>query len=662
MKFSAIRLPLAHRVFLLLACVGLLTSVPGSVVLYRGASSALREEVRDRLRHIARTAALQIPTEMHGRLLTRKDENSTSYRTIKTTLANIREANPDLRYVYTMRKTDKPLTLQFVVDAEESADLMSHVGDEYDVKDLPEMRRAFTGPAVDFEPSEDKWGIWLSGYAPIRDKNGGTQAIIGLDMSLEQLHEEEADLRRAAWTNAALAVIITILLSLLVTKAVVGRLGVFMRAAEKVRGGDLQFQLPNEGPPEMRAFCESFNQMIVGLKDSRDRMIEQSDRDFLTGLFNHRYFHERLASEIERAERYGGSLSLMILDVDRFKHINDHYGHPAGDRILKQVAETLQQEVRTMDVAARYGGDDFAIIAPEADKEAMVAIADRIREKITSLSLSALTDDPETLEQKSPRDNDLGNLTVTIGIASYPEHHQAPEGLVMAADMALYRAKYIGRNSICTYDTAVGDAPDMDPERLYRILRDPDAAAVQSLVAAVDARDRYTRGHSERVTEYALRLGEMLQVDEDMRDALKMAGLLHDLGKIGVPDAILNKPGRLTDEEHETIKRHPSVGGNILQRAPQLDRIIPGVLFHHERWDGLGYPDGLSGEGIPLIARILALADSFDAMTSDRPYRKALSVEQALAEIEANAGKQFDPDLAESFLIAMAPAAARKAA
>jgi HD-GYP domain-containing protein (c-di-GMP phosphodiesterase class II) len=180
------------------------------------------------------------------------------------------------------------------------------------------------------------------------------------------------------------------------------------------------------------------------------------------------------------------------------------------------------------------------------------------------------------------------------------------------------------------------------------MLRNPSDA--ESIAAALKMRHHFTGGHAERVTDYALMIGAALGINEETMDGLKVAGLLHDLGKIGVPDSILNKVGKLTDEERKTIEQHPSVAGNILNRTPQLGAIISAVIFHHERWDGQGYPNGLSGEAIPLIARILSVGDAFDAMTSDRPYRKAMSVGEALVELQANAGKQFDPSLVEVFL------------
>jgi putative nucleotidyltransferase with HDIG domain len=285
--------------------------------------------------------------------------------------------------------------------------------------------------------------------------------------------------------------------------------------------------------------------------------------------------------------------------------------------------------------------------------EAGLVIADRIRETIESHQFYPVPLEQLQADGYVPSDREPIKLTTTIGLASFPEHHTTRDGIVMAADIALCRAKYIGRNCVCTYDSAIGGGEMLDPHDFYQMLRDPDAAAVQSLAAAVDARDHYTHGHSERVTDYAMLIADGLGMDDEDRDALKVAGLLHDLGKIGVPDAILNKPGVLTIEEKNTVQSHTSLGGDILRQTHQLDRIIPAVLFHHERWDGSGYPDGLSGPDIPLAARVLAIADSFDAMTSDRPYRTAMSTQAALQELQANAGKQFDPELVDIFVTRM---------
>jgi HD-GYP domain-containing protein (c-di-GMP phosphodiesterase class II) len=247
-------------------------------------------------------------------------------------------------------------------------------------------------------------------------------------------------------------------------------------------------------------------------------------------------------------------------------------------------------------------------------------------------------------------------------MAAYPAHHSTKDGVVMAADIALCQAQRSARNTVCVFDPGATINEGIDPYDLYQVLRDPSSAALQSLAAAIDARDKYTQGHSERVAHYAVAVAEAVADDPEMSSRAWVAGLVHDLGKLGIPDAILSKPARLTEEEHAIIRGHPSLGESILRRAHQLEQVIPAVLYHHERWDGAGYPHGLAGEGIPFIARILGVSDAFDAMTTDRPYRVALTLDQATSELRAGAGKQFDPSLVEPFIKSMSQEPSRRAA
>lgn len=638
-------MPLSCKVFLTCAGLALFVSVVGSIALYRGATNSLREQVREQLKRVAATAALQVDADLHSQVRTRDDESSLQYGQIKDTLASIKNANPGMRYVYTMRQTGEMNTLQFVIDAETDPEEVSHVGDAYDVSRIPEMREAFAGPSADAEPTSDQWGTTLSGYAPIRDRSGRTVAIIGIDMSMDQLRAQEAGLRRAAVRNLLLALVVSVILSMLVTRSLLRPIYVFTRAAQRIRSGDLDCRVPVTGSVEVRQFAEAFNGMINGLKSST--------RDFQTGLFNHMHFHERLSNEIERSERYGHSLCLLIMDLDRFKSINDTLGHTVGDSILRQFAATLHENLREADIPARYGGDEFVVILPETDRAAGLTLAERIRSVVESRPFSTAHTNETAVGDNDPKQS--MRVTVTIGLAVYPDDHTTKDGLIMAADIALCRAKQISRNAVGSYDASKSGEEHVDPEELYRMLRDPNVAAIRSLAAAVDARDHYTSGHSERVADYAHRLAEAMGLDTETLDIVKVAGLLHDLGKIGVPDSILNKAAGLTQDERNLIQRHPAVGGGILQRAPQLDQMIPAIRAHHERFDGRGYPDNLAGDDIPLVARILAIADAFDAMTTDRPYRKAMSPHAALIELRASAGKQFDPDLVEAFISSMLP-------
>lgn len=640
------QISLAGKVYLICVFLSIFFLVIGNALMYRTASDSLRHEVREKIEAVARTAASQIDVQAHERVCTRTDESSESYRNLKNLLIEIKKANPDIRYVYTMRKTAKKGVLQFVVDAEQDPELLSHVGDEFAITDCPDMAHAFNEPTSDRELTTDKWGTWLSGYAPIRDEKGKTVGIVGLDMSVQQLRLEESQLRVSWLRNLIVSGLLALIVSLIITRALLKPVRIITDAAQRVRSGDLSVKVNLGLAPEVAQFAEAFNGMVDGLR--------QSTRDLLTGLCNHRSFHEALDVEIARAERYGRDLCLLFLVIDHFKDVNETFGHPVGDCILRQVSDVIRGKVRGVDIPARYGGDEFAIILPESDSAAGAILAERIRVEIDERKFFAVSLDEMLSEDFDSHASETVSVTVTVGIASLPPHLRTREGLVMAADISLCRAKHLGRNCICQYESASDENCQMDPQDVYKMLHEPDAAAIRSLAAAVEAKDRYTHGHSERVTEYSLIIADAIGMGTEQVDNLKVAGLLHDLGKIGVPDAILNKSVDLTQDEWEILRSHPVVGGNILRRAPQLNAVVPAVVSHHERWDGTGYPDGLKGEEIPLLARILAIADSFDAMTSDRPYRSGMSDNEALLELLTNAGKQFDPDLVSVFISSMA--------
>ncbi|MEN6370497.1 MAG: diguanylate cyclase [Armatimonadota bacterium] len=633
---------LTTKVFLICSSLALIVTIGGSAVLYREACYSLRQEVRAKLMGIAATAALQVDPELHKKIKTNKDARTPGYRKVLGTLIAIQNSNPDIIYVYTMRKSNDKNALQFIVDVPDPDEpkYNTHVGEKYDITGCSEILKGFNGPAADKEPVSDKWGRLISGYAPIRDRNGKVDGILAIDMALPQLKIEERALRIAAVKTILVALLLSIALSWIITRGTLKKVRIFTKAAQRVKNGDLDFRLPVKSHDEIGQFTEAFNHMMTGL--------QQTVKDFLTGLFNHRYFQERLTTELVRAERYNHNLCLLIFDLDRFKSINDTLGHPAGDSVLKQLAEVVKDSIRSIDVAARYGGDEFAIILPETDLESGMEVAERLRRAVEEKEFCIPAG-----ESASDSSQKTINATITIGLAVFPDHHRTREGLIMAADIALCRAKHVSRNSTCAYDPVVCGNDQVDPHDLYQMLSDPDSSMIRSLSAAVDARDRYTCGHSERVTNYAVRIGEAIGVAADVIAGLRVAGQLHDIGKVGVPDSVLSKPGSLTNEERQAVQSHPSIGEKILRRAPHIDLIIPAVLFHHERWDGAGYPDGLSGESIPLMARIISIADAFDAMTTDRPYRKALSVQHALLELRANAGKQFDPALVELFISAI---------
>ena len=348
--------------------------------------------------------------------------------------------------------------------------------------------------------------------------------------------------------------------------------------------------------------------------------------DPLTGLGNHRNFHERLQRELVAAERAGTSVALCLFDLDDLKTINDQHGHPMGDSVLTQVASLLRQGGE----AFRLGGDEFAVLLPEHDERQATAVARSIVERIAALRIEGIEE-----------------VTVSGGVATFPSHGGGRDELIRLADSALYWAKEDGKNRVRAYA-----AESILRANLEQLADSPDRAAryraAESLAQTVDARDAYTGRHSQRVGEYAARIARRLGADEPMIELIRLAGSLHDLGKLAIPEELLRKPAALSDGERLVLERHPQIGYRMLESLG-VDAVAEGVLHHHERWDGTGYPDKLAGEQIPLAARIVFVADAYDAMTAARGHGEPLAEDEALAELERCAGTQFDPRVVEAF-------------
>jgi diguanylate cyclase (GGDEF)-like protein/putative nucleotidyltransferase with HDIG domain len=359
------------------------------------------------------------------------------------------------------------------------------------------------------------------------------------------------------------------------------------------------------------------------------RLEQKSRVDEITGLFNRQHFEERLKEEVSRHSRYGDVFSIFMLDLDNFKAYNDVYGHPAGDILLSHVGKIIQSSVRDADQAFRYGGDEVVVILPQTARNDAYVVAERVREQIAG-----------ELEKKAI------TVTCSIGLASYPTDGVIAGELVDVADSALYYAKRAGGNRV--YLSSKIPSEPLDDGGIYG--KRDGLSAIYALVSAVEARDPYIYGHSRKVSTYAGALAEAIGLSPDEVSKVSTAALLHDIGKIGIPDTVLNKKKKLNGENWEAIKTHPRLGANIISNIPQLVPCVSIILHHHERWDGSGYPDGLKGEEIPIGARILAIADSFEAMTSARPYRPALSREGVVKELRQGAGIQFDPYLVEVFI------------
>ena len=358
-----------------------------------------------------------------------------------------------------------------------------------------------------------------------------------------------------------------------------------------------------------------------------------ANKDGLTGIYNHRYFYNALHKEINKAMQNQSKVSMIFIDIDYFKQYNDLYGHQQGDNVLKKVGEILKETTRDDDIVARYGGEEFSVILPDTCEDEVVVIAENIRKNIEKEYFYGQENQPN------------GNLTISIGVSVFPDKAKNDIELIKSADDALYRAKLFNKNRVERYASILEELKDCIDKEEEEAL-----TSVRTLISLINAKDRYTFGHSERVVFYSRMLAKKLNFSKRQTMILIYAAYMHDIGKMNIGKDILMKTTPLTDEEWEILKRHPQDSVDIISPIKELKYVEPIILHHHERYDGTGYPDGLKGEDIPYIARMLAVVDSFDAMTSNRPYKNKKTYVQAIKEIERCSGTQFDPCIAKVFI------------
>jgi diguanylate cyclase (GGDEF)-like protein/putative nucleotidyltransferase with HDIG domain len=449
---------------------------------------------------------------------------------------------------------------------------------------------------------------------------------------------------------------------------------------------------PKEFPEEEILLLRTLADLISGALHnalSFQKAQEQAITDGLTGVKTHRFFMEALSAEWKRSTRAGRAFALVLMDLDRFKFVNDFYGHLEGDLVLQRVGHILETNCRRSDVVSRYGGDEFVILMPETNMEHARQLATKLRGWVSA--------DPLLREK---------NISASFGIACYPLHGSTPQELIQVADASMYLSKHQGGNAVSTADhfdpneakkwkrdvleaylgvtlkrlfstgpeafeeiysrlkqfteslattepTNANGSPIAGPTQGPQALPQAVLETVTSLAFAIDAKDHYTQGHSQKVSAYAALIAEGLGMTELEVEEIRLGGVLHDIGKVAIPEAILNKSGPLNPDEWDTMKSHVTFGSKILEPLTPLTRIRDMVLHHHEYFDGSGYPEGLSGEQIPLGSRIIAVADAYDTITSDRTYKRARTAEEALSELQRCSNAQFDGKIVALFIRTM---------
>jgi len=510
---------------------------------------------------IAVQGVARIDPAEHALLREPEDEHRPEYLAIAGKLRALRDANPPVRYVTT--QVEREAKHMIVVDAEEpGSPEHSHLGEE--VKADEELPLVLAGDETDMNLIfADGYGVWAAGLAPLRDRAGRIVGAVEVDIPALDIPGLTSKMKQPRAT-------------------------MLETAATRLSRAEID-----------------------------------AITDGLTGLYNHRYLHDRLSEEIERARSEDARLTLLFCDLDHFKDYNDLLGHSTGDRALRAAARIIEDSIRRVDLVARYGGEEFCVVLTDTGATEALEVAERIRAGVAAATF----------------ESGRGGLTISIGVATFPDDADGKEELLDKADWSMYRAKRQGRNRVVAFSLDDAGATS------ERIIHTPGHGYLALIAEVVEARDAYAAKRGEAVARLAAGTAQTLGLRETETTVAIEASRLCDIGEIGVPERILNKRGALSADEWALIREHPLTGQRLLRQLGGSTEVANTVAAHHERFDGTGYPLGLGGEEIPLAARIVAVACAYNAMVVERPYRPQLSERQALEELRRCAGSQFDPQV-----------------
>jgi len=499
-------------------------------------------------------------------------------------------------------------------------------------KDTYEM----LGKRMELEEAQKITSDFIAGTTEIHDISGNSIALLGV----AEPRDFMSNIYRLMKLNTVIAIVMSgaviYIWGLIFKREIIKPMSRLEKEISKIKHEEDLQSIMVEGPQEIRSLAEAFNTMVESIRTNKEENIRLRTRmnmDELTGLYNRKYLHEKFS---EMAMKSQNKISIILCDIDRFREVNNTYGYSGGDIFLKEIGMILRDTVGNQGFVFRYSGEQFAVMLEGVDKNEALPLAENIRKNAVNVS--------EKLQihfRRTP-------FTMSVGITTHPTDSSNLEVLLQKANLAVHSSKQSGGNICSIYGREMEQAASAGMEEYFEMKGLLDS--VLAFARAIDTKDSYTGEHSDLVAKYSLLIADKLDISEKDKIKLRIGALLHDSGKLGIPDSIINKTSRLTEEEYEIIKRHPLLGEDIIKGITRDENVVTCVRSHHERWDGKGYPDGISGEDIPLYARIVSIADAFHAMTSQRPYRDALTLGQALEEIEKSKGTQFDPYLAELFI------------
>lgn len=481
--------------------------------------------------------------------------------------------------------------------------------------------------------------------------NNIPKGIVRVGITKKLVKEEISEAKRNLILVSLIFSLIGIIGAIIFSRTISNPLHKLSLAAESISQGKWEHGLDIKRTGEVGRLIDSFNAMVYNMKNANVELERLSTTDDVTGIHNHRYFYKTLKAEFEKSKRYNYSIACIMFDIDFFKSINDIYGHQIGDSVLRELGSVTASNLRSTDTLSRYGGDEFIILLSHTDEESALSFAEKIRASIEGYNFS---------HNEYPI-----KTTISIGVSVFPNVNiTIPDDMIKNADLSLYKAKSSGRNRISVWNSDLAeelivdnnsiDLNDIDGLKqhfnsLFNDIKERYKKDISSLIERVGKKDAYLDIHSQNVAMYAVKFARKLNLPESEIATIYYASILHDVGKIGIKLRILRKTGRLTKDEYNSIKKHPLIAVNVLE-GKLFEKELSIIRHHHERYDGMGYPNGLSGKDIPFGARILMLADAFDVITSERLYKDAKTIEEAIAELKACSGSQFDPDLVDAFL------------